>query len=61
MKTVVIITQLHDGTKTVWTSLEKYLKTLDTTPQVKIALKRRKMPFEYYGIKFERLPLNQQN
>lgn len=59
MKTIVIITQLHDGTKTVWTSLEKYLKSIDAPQQVKTAIKRRKMPFEYHGIRFERLTLNQ--
>ena len=59
METVVIITTLHDGNKTAWTSLEKYLKAINAAPQVKTALKRRKMPFEYYGIKFERLTINQ--
>jgi len=59
MKTIVIITTLHDGTKTAWTSLERYLKSIQAAPQVKTALKRRKMPFEYYGVKFERLILNQ--
>lgn len=57
MKTIVIITTLHDGKKTAWTSLEKYLKSIQAAPQVKTALKRKKMPFEYYGIKFERLIL----
>lgn len=59
MKNIVIITQLLDGKKTAWTSLEKYLKSINAAPQVKTALKRKKMPFEYYGIKFERLILNQ--
>jgi len=58
MKTIVIITTLHDGNKTAWTSLEKYLKSINTTPQVRTALKRRKMPFEYYGIRFERIKVN---
>ena len=59
MKTIVIITRLHGGTKAAWTSLEKYLKSIDAPQQVKTAIKRRKMPFEYYGTRFERLTLNQ--
>ena len=59
MKTIVLTTQVHDGTKAAWTSLEKYLKSIDAPIQVKTAIKRRKMPFEYYGIMFERLTLNQ--
>lgn len=59
MKTIVLTTQVHDGTKSAWTSLEKYLKSIDAPIQVKTAIKRRKMPFEYYGVKFERLTLNQ--
>jgi len=59
MKTVVITTNVHDGTKAAWTSLEKYLKSIDAPQQVKTAIKRRKMPFEYYRIRFERLTLNQ--
>ena len=59
LKTIVIITKVHDGTKSAWTSLEKYLKAIDAPRQVKTAIKRRKMPFDYYGVKFERLTLNQ--
>ena len=59
MKNIVIITQLHDGKKLPFTSLQKYLNAIECDEVVQRALKRKTMPFEYYGMKFERLPLNQ--
>lgn len=57
-KTVILITFKHDNRSLCFSTLTGYLNSINASEQQKRALARRKMPFDYYGIRFERLKVN---
>lgn len=58
MKSIVLVTQLQDGSTQVYATLTAWLRKIKANPQMIRALQRRKMPFQYYGILFERKNIN---